>query len=87
MSGTRSEERKAESTRFSEQLGIRLRDMREAHKVSQTEMGLRIGFSKTHISNCELGKTMISAEILYRYCKEFDVSVDKVFSAIKLDDK
>ena len=92
MAGNRSNIKKEGSKDFAYQLGLLLQEARlnSKIKVSQKDMAAVSGFSRTHIGNCELGKSTISAEILYAYCRLFELNPNDLFAKInteKMDER
>ncbi len=56
--------------------GLRLRELREAHKLSQEQLGKKIGRSKSVISSYENNIKFPPAEILIDMAVIFNVSLD-----------
>ena len=58
--------------------GDNMRTYREMHKLTQEELGQRLGsFSRQNISNMERGHRSISKATAKKLAKLFDVSVEK----------
>lgn len=58
-------------------IGARLREAREAARLSQAELGLKMGGrSQQTINDYEAGKTSIPLSILLRICPELDVGLE-----------
>lgn len=55
---------------------VRLRELREARKITQSQLGEYIGAKKSAISLWESGKRQPDQETLVRLASYFDVSVD-----------
>lgn len=60
------------------ELGKRLQEMRELHKVTQEEMGKAVGHTKNYISALEHGSNKMSAITLIKYADKLDMSVDEL---------
>ena len=56
--------------------GNRIRSLRKARGVSQTDLGKALSFYKSRISDIENGKNSTTIENLYALAKYFDVSSD-----------
>ena len=57
-------------------LSERLKEVREAQKLSQTEVAEKLGVSKQSIANWENGNIMPSIDMLIKISKYFNVSSD-----------
>ena len=56
-----------------------LKEYRKKHKVTQLQLARKIGISKNHLSAIERGLNKPSADILLKYCKEFDIPLNAFF--------
>ncbi len=65
-------------------LGERIRQLRNAHNISQVQLADKLGVSKQSVSNWENGNIMPSIEMLVKISKLFGVSTDYLLG---LDDK
>lgn len=63
-----------------EELGNRLRDLRELHGISQRQLGLKCGVSNAMISYIESGTTTPSISTLKRILDIFPITVADFFS-------
>ena len=59
-------------------LGAQIRTLREARRLSQVELGKRIGASKQTVSNWENDNAQPSVEMLVRLASLFSVSTDYI---------
>ena len=58
-------------------IGARLREAREVARLTQAELGLRIGGrSQQTVNDYEVGKTSIPLSVLLRICPELDVGLE-----------
>jgi transcriptional regulator with XRE-family HTH domain len=60
-------------------LGAQLRRLRRARRLSQGELGERIGVTSQQIHRYESGKSGISALALWDLARALDVSLDRFF--------
>ena len=60
-------------------VGQKINFLREAKKISQTELAKRIGVTNAMISACEADIRQPSIEILAKIANYFDVSLDYLF--------
>ena len=59
---------------LSNSLSKRLVKIRETLKISQDELGTKIGISRFSVSNYESGKRNITERVIKDICREFDVN-------------
>lgn len=59
-------------------LGIRIKQRREACKMSQAELGARVQLSTQHISNVENARSRIGLEKLVEIANVLDCSIDEL---------
>ena len=59
---------------LSNSLSKRLVNIRETLKISQDELGTKIGISRFSVSNYESGKRNITERVIKDICREFDVN-------------
>ena len=59
---------------LSNSLSKRLVKIRETLKISQDELGTKIGISRYSVSNYESGKRNITERVIKDICREFDVN-------------
>lgn len=57
-------------------LGLRIRQLREQHKLSQEELGRRVGRSKSVISSYENNLKLPPLDVLTQLARTFHVSLD-----------
>jgi len=58
------------------EIGKRMRELREASKLSQAEIAKLCGSNQTTIAKTETGKTAPSVKLLVWWADHFDVSMD-----------
>ena len=63
-------------------LAQNLKFLRKYHKLNLTDLALRIGVSKSSISDYENGKFTPTFNVIDKYCKEFKVEISKLNSLI-----
>lgn len=61
---------------FSEEIGLRLKEVRLTNRLSQRELGQRLNTSTGHISWLEAGKAMPGGELLLQLHREFAVDLN-----------
>ena len=54
-------------------VGRRLRQLREARRLSQEELGHRAGLDRTYVSSCERGQRNLSVVAIFRLAHGLDV--------------
>ena len=59
---------------LSNSLSKRLVKIRDTLKISQDELGTKIGISRFSVSNYESGKRNITERVIKDICREFDVN-------------
>ena len=59
-----------------QQIGQRMKELREANKMSQTEIAKLCGSNQATIAKMESGKTLPSVKVLLCMADYFDVSMD-----------
>jgi transcriptional regulator with XRE-family HTH domain len=69
-----------ENEEFYISLGKNMRSMREAKKMTQEEVGNRLGVSKMTISSWESGKKRMYAKSLKEYCEIIGVKMEDVLN-------
>lgn len=67
-------------------LAYNLKFLRKYHKLNLTDLAVKLGVSKSSISDYENGKFVPTFSVIDKYCEEFDIDISKLNSAI-LDDK
>ncbi len=75
-------DKKEEFTDELSALGKRLRAIRRKRELKLSEMGERIGLSKSYLSDIELGKKNPGAEFFLKIAKKFNVSMDYLFLGV-----
>lgn len=55
-------------------VNLRIKQVRENIKLSQTDFGKRLGLGRSYISAIELGQRTIKDRLIYEICREFGVS-------------
>lgn len=64
-------------------LGIKLRELRTAKKLSQLQVAQRVGVSKSMISSYELSTRLPSYDVLIKLAAVYGVSTDYLFGIEK----
>lgn len=67
-----------EESKYTKDLGERLKDLRAGKGISQKEMAKRLGISRTYLSNIERGVNRVTVFLLEKYCNIFKMSPDEV---------
>ena len=77
-----------ESTKFwlMEQFRQQLKDLREEHDLTQTEVAEQLGKDQVFISNCESGRRRIDPIELLAFVSVYDVSIQDLISNLDLDE-
>ena len=71
------------------EIGLKIKRLREHHKLSQPELAHKLGIAQTTLSNIESGQTQkIDFALMDKICKEFDVdfsyfTTDKQVNKVK----
>lgn len=71
--------RARKSDPYERDVGLRVRSLRIARRMSQSELGARLGVSFQQIQKCEAGTNRISAGRLRRIAELFDVPIQVLF--------
>ena len=66
-----------------EKFGIRVKELRQARKVSQEKFALQINMDRTYLASIESGKRNVSIENIYKIACGFEISLEELFSGIK----
>lgn len=74
---------KEKSKQFQLELGSILFDIRRNAGITQKEFAKKYNCHENYISRIELGKIKPPAEAVLWYCKEFNVSPDKIFQHVE----
>ena len=61
------------------QMGLNLKEQREAKSISQTDLAKKVGVSKTTICSFEKGKTNISLPLIIDICQALEFNVLYLF--------
>lgn len=62
-----------------EQIGKRLRALREGSHLTQTQVAAIVGVQQSRINRYETGKSTPSPEVFVKYADLFDVSMDYLY--------
>lgn len=65
-----------------QQVGIRIKELRNKIGISQEELGFRSGVHRTYIASLEVGKRNVSIVTLYKIVKALDVSLGCFFEPL-----
>lgn len=68
---------------LNEQIGGRLRELREAKHMSQIAVSIELNIANTTYNRYENGKSSIPFDILVAVCKLFHVTTDFVLTGVK----
>ena len=63
-----------------EQIGKRLRSLREGIRLTQVQMAQILGVQQSRINRFETGQSTPSPEVFLKYADYFDVSLDYIFA-------
>lgn len=66
-----------------DQLGMRIRYLRQERKWSQEDLALEAGVNKNYICDLENGRRNPSLEILEKIAIAFDISLSELFKGIE----
>lgn len=61
-------------------IGRRLRAIRRARRLSQSQLGSALGLSGLRIHRYEAGRSVLKAAVLWRLCQQLEVDVDEFFA-------
>ena len=62
-----------------EQIGKRLREMRQKAKLSQARVAAVVGSRQSAVARFESGEAHVPSDVMVRYADYFDVSLDYLF--------
>lgn len=65
-----------------QQLGFRIKTLREQRGLSQRELSLMIGINRAYIGDLELGKRNPTFKVLQKIAKGFDITLEELFKGI-----
>ncbi len=66
-----------------EQLGMRIRFLRQQHRWSQEDLALNANINKNYISDLENGRRNPSLDILERIAVAFNISLAELFKGVE----
>ena len=66
-------------------VGRKIRQLRKAHKLTQTELSSRIGIQQSDLSRMEKGEYRVSLDNLFKILAEFRMSIGEFFEEIAED--
>ena len=66
-----------------EQLGMRIRFLRQQHRWSQEDLALIANINKNYISDLENGRRNPSLDILERIAVAFNISLAELFKGVE----
>ncbi len=77
-----------ESTKFwlMEQFRQQLKDLREEHNMTQTEVAERLGKVQVFISNCESGRRRIDPVELLAFASVFEIPLQEMVERLDLEE-
>jgi putative transcriptional regulator len=68
-----------------ELVGRKIRQLRKQHRLTQTELALRVGIHQSDLSRMEQGEYRVSLDTLFRILSEFEMSMGEFFGEVKSD--
>lgn len=60
-------------------VGRKIRQLRKAHNLTQTELSTRIGIQQSDLSRMEKGEYRVSLDCLFKILAEFDMGIGEFF--------
>lgn len=66
-----------------EKFGVRVKELRQAGKVSQEKFAFQINMDRTYLASIESGKRNVSIENIYKIACGFGISLEELFRGIK----
>lgn len=63
-------------------VGRKIRQLRQAHNLTQTELSTRIGIQQSDLSRMEKGEYRVSLDNLFKILAEFRMSIAEFFDEI-----
>jgi transcriptional regulator with XRE-family HTH domain len=60
-------------------IGRKIRQLRKAHNLTQTELSARVGIQQSDLSRMEKGEYRVSLDTLFRILSEFQMSFGEFF--------
>lgn len=64
-------------------IGARIKQLRQAKKISQTDFSKILNITQTHLSNLETGKSGLTLNCVIALCNEFDCSADYLIFGVQ----
>jgi transcriptional regulator with XRE-family HTH domain len=80
-----AEDRRGDSSKIDALIGARVRALREHRRMSQTALGDYIGVTFQQVQKYERGKNRISASVLFKIAKAFEVHPADFFEGLQAD--
>ena len=80
-----AEDRCEDSSKIDALIGARVRALREQRRMSQTALGEYIGVTFQQVQKYERGKNRISASVLFKIAKAFEVHPAEFFKGLHID--
>src|ERR1700761_6190947 len=80
-----AEDRCEDSSKIDALIGARVRALREQRRMSQTALGEYIGVTFQQVQKYERGKNRISASVLFKIAKAFEVHPADFFKGLQTD--
>lgn len=74
-----------DADRFYEDLGRAIRARREALEITQAELGVRIGLSRTSVTNIECGRQRLLIDQFCRLAEVLHCERDDLLSSVSTD--
>jgi len=68
--------------KITEQLGLRIKNLRQKQAVSQEKFALKIGMDRTYLASVENGKRNVSIQNIKKISDGLGVSLSELFKGI-----
>lgn len=70
---------------FKKKLGTRVKELRQAHQMTQTQFGDAIDIAYYQISRYERGKDELSIYIAMRICNTFNIAIEDFLHDLNME--
>lgn len=67
-----------EEVTYNKYVALKIEELRKAHKLTQEELALKLGLTRTSVINMEKGRQNLSIKNLYQICKIFNIKSSQI---------
>lgn len=69
-------------TKSSQQLGLRIKELRESRKWTQRECGMYLGLNDTFLAAIESGRKNVTLATVEKIADGFDITLEELFKGL-----